>query len=87
MVFVLTLLPGLAAAALISLVVQEKDREPIPHASFGDRLRLLPMGYRRLLIAVGIFGAGAFAHALEFSPSLVACCISTPTTGSGERGD
>jgi MFS family permease len=41
-VFVLTLLPGLVAAALISLVVQEKDRTPVPHASFGDRLRLLP---------------------------------------------
>jgi MFS family permease len=52
------------AAALIGLVVEEKERTPVPHASFGERLRLLPKAYRRLLLAVGIFGAGAFAHTL-----------------------
>jgi hypothetical protein len=54
----------IAAAALIGLVVQEKERIPVPHPSFGKRLRLLPKAYRRLLLAVGIFGAGAFAHTL-----------------------
>jgi MFS family permease len=63
-VFALTLLPGMAAAALIGLVVQEKKRVPVPHASFGERLCQLPRVYRRLLWAVGIFGAGAFAHTL-----------------------
>jgi MFS family permease len=63
-VFALTLLPGIAAAALIGLVVQEKKRAPVPHASFGERLRSLPKRYRQLLLAVGIFGAGAFAHTL-----------------------
>ena len=63
-VFALTFLPGIAAAALIGLVVQEKKRTPVPHASFGERLCLLPRVYRRLLLAVGIFGAGAFAHTL-----------------------
>ena len=54
----------MVAAALIGLVVEEKERTPVPHASFGERLRLLPKAYRRLLLAVGIFGAGAFAHTL-----------------------
>jgi MFS family permease len=80
-VFVLTLLPGVVAAALISLVVQEKDRTPVPHASFGDRLRLLPRGYRRLVIAVGIFGAGAFAHTL-----LILLAIQRLTPSLGAQG-
>jgi MFS family permease len=63
-VFALTLLPGVVAALLIGLVVQEKKRTPVAHASFGERLRSLPKRYRQLLLAVGIFGAGAFAHTL-----------------------
>jgi MFS family permease len=63
-VFALTLLPGVVAAALIGLFVQEKERAPVPHAAFGERLRLLPKLYRQFLLAVGIFGAGAFAHTL-----------------------
>ena len=63
-VFGVTVLPGLIAAALIGLVVQEKKRVPVPHASFSERLGLLPPAYRRLLLVVGIFGAGAFAHTL-----------------------
>jgi MFS family permease len=63
-VFALTLLPGVVAAALIGFVVQEKKRVHVPHASFGERLSQLPRGYRRFLLAVGIFGAGAFAHTL-----------------------
>ena len=64
LVFALTLLPGLVATALIGLVVQEKTRTPVPHASFGERLRGMPHVYRQFLVAVGIFGAGAFSHTL-----------------------
>jgi MFS family permease len=78
-VFAFTLLPGLVAAALIGLVVQEKERAPVPHASFGERLRLLPKAYRRLLLAVGIFGAGAFAHTLLI---LLATQRLTPSLGA-----
>ena len=59
-----SLLPGLAAAALIGFLVQEKTRRPVADASFGDRLRVMPKAYRQFLLAVGIFGAGAFAHTL-----------------------
>jgi MFS family permease len=62
--FALTLIPGLSAAAFIVVLVKEKDRRPVPHISFGQRLRLLPFAYRKFATAVGLFGAGAFAHTL-----------------------
>jgi MFS family permease len=62
--FALTLIPGVFAAGLIALVVREKSRAPIPHISFGQRLRLLPHSYRQFLLAAGLFGAGDFAHTL-----------------------
>jgi MFS family permease len=62
--FALTLIPGLAAAVLIAVLVKEKERKPVAHISFGERLRLLPAAYRRFLVAVGLFGAGDFAHTL-----------------------
>jgi MFS family permease len=62
--FAVTLIPGLAAAALIAFVVKEKARLPVPHISFGERLRMLPAAFRRFLVAVGLFGAGDFAHTL-----------------------
>jgi MFS family permease len=64
MAFALTLLPGLAAALLIALVVKEKERKPVPHISLGASLRALPPRYRQFLAAAGLFGAGDFAHTL-----------------------
>ncbi len=78
-VFAVTLLPGLVAASLIGLVVQEKERVPVPYASFSERLGRLPSAYRRLLLAVGIFGAGAFAHTLLI---LLATQRLTPSLGA-----
>ncbi|MGO9479069.1 MAG: MFS transporter [Limisphaerales bacterium] len=63
-VFLLTLLPGVCAAGVITFLVREKERKPVPHVSFGERLRLLPRPYRKFLVAVGIFGAGDFAPTL-----------------------
>ncbi|HUR46076.1 MAG TPA: MFS transporter [Candidatus Saccharimonadales bacterium] len=62
--FAVTLIPGLLAAGLIAFLVKEKDRKPVAHISFGDRLRMLPAAYRKFLFAVGLFGAGDFAHTL-----------------------
>jgi len=62
--FAVTLIPGLAAAAMIAFMVREKERAPVPYISFGDRLRLLPPAYRKMLLGVGLFGMGAFAHTL-----------------------
>jgi MFS family permease len=62
--FACTLVPGLLAAVLILLLVREQQRTPVAHISFGERLRLLPLAYRKFLVAVGLFGAGDFAHTL-----------------------
>ena len=34
------------------------------HVSFGEQLRMLPPSFRKFLVAVGLFGAGDFAHTL-----------------------
>ena len=62
--FALTLIPSLVAAALIAFLVREKERKPVPHISFGARLKLLPSAYRKFVGAVGLFGLGAFAHTM-----------------------
>jgi MFS family permease len=64
LLFACTLVPGLLAAAVIAFLVAERERAPVPHISFGERLRLLPGVYRKFLMAVGLFGAGDFAHTL-----------------------
>lgn len=59
-----TLVPGLAAAAAIAWFVKERARVAVPHISFGARVAALPPSFRRLLVAVGCFGAGDFAHSM-----------------------
>jgi MFS family permease len=77
--FALTLIPGLLAAGFIAFVVKEQERKPVPHISFGERLRLLPPNYRRFLVAVGLFGIGDFAHTMLI---LLAAQRLTPTLGA-----
>jgi MFS family permease len=64
LLFASTLVPGLVAAGVIAFLVRERQRTPVAHISFGERLRRLPRAYRKFLIAVGLFGAGDFAHTL-----------------------
>jgi len=79
--FALTLIPSLIAAGLIAFLVKEKERSPVPHISFGERLRLLPPAYRKFVMAVGLFGLGAFAHTLLI---LLATQKLAPALGSGK---
>jgi len=79
--FALTLIPGLLAAGFIAFAIKERERKPVPHISFGERLRLLPANYRRLLIAVGLFGAGDFAHSMLI---LLAAQKLAPTLGAAK---
>jgi MFS family permease len=64
-VFLLTIVPGLAAAAAFAVLVLEKPRIG---ASQPKKLRTalaeLPFGYRRYLVGVGLFGLGDFSRAL-----------------------
>jgi len=63
-VLLMTLIPGLLAVGVIAFLVKEKERKPVSHISFGERLRLMPKPYRKFLVAVGLFGAGDFAPTL-----------------------
>ena len=60
----LTLIPG--ALSVLSFAVLVRDDRSIanPKAAFQQSLRELPSGFRRYLGAVGLFGAGDFAHTL-----------------------
>lgn len=79
--FALTLIPGLLAVAAITFLVRERERKPVPHISFGERLRALPPRYRKFLVAVGLFGAGDFAHTLLI---LLATQKLTPELGAAK---
>jgi MFS family permease len=62
--FFWTLVPGFAAVACITFLVRERQRTRVSSISFREGLRRLPPRYRRFLVAVGLFGAGDFAHTL-----------------------
>ncbi|HXD01359.1 MAG TPA: MFS transporter [Verrucomicrobiae bacterium] len=86
--FALTLIPGLAAAAVMLFLVKEQARKPVAHVSFGESLRSLPARFKKLLVAVGLFGAGDFAHSLlillaaqKLTPSLGAAGAAGAATG------
>lgn len=79
--FALTFIPGLGAAIVIAFLVQEKERAPVKYVSFGARLRALPKPYFKFLIAVGLFGLGAFAHSMLI---LLATQKLTPILGAGK---
>lgn len=80
-VFFLTLIPGLLAAAAIAFLVKEKERTHVPYISFGERLSALPRVYRKFLLAVGLFGAGDFAHTMLI---LLATQKLTPVYGAAK---
>lgn len=63
-VFLWTLLPGFIAVACFWLLVRERPSEARPQRSFLIGLKALPTSFRRLLVGVGIFGAGDFSHSL-----------------------
>jgi MFS family permease len=63
-VFLWTLVPGLVAVALFWLLVRERPIASRPQRSFLLGLKTLPLPFRKLLVGVGIFGAGDFSHSL-----------------------
>ncbi|HVU24742.1 MAG TPA: MFS transporter [Opitutus sp.] len=82
-VFAWTLLPGCIAAACIAFLVREKARTKVGSVSFREGLRTLPAAYRKFLVAVGVFGAGDFAHTLLI---LLATQRLAPLVGAGRAG-
>jgi MFS family permease len=86
--FALTLIPGIAAALAMAFLVREKERKRVAHVSFGQSLRSLPGRFKGMLAAVGLFGAGDFAHSLlillatqKLTPSLGAAGAAGAATG------
>jgi len=77
--FAFTLIPGALAVLVIVVLVKEKERAPVPHISLGMQLRALPAAYKQFVLAVGLFGAGAFAHTMLI---LLAIQKLTPTLGA-----
>ncbi len=87
-IYALTLIPGLAAAVLMAFAVQERSRTAVSHLGFALSVRALPAGFRRLLVAVGLFGLGDFAHTMlillavqKLLPVLGAARAATVATG------
>src|SRR5438445_10182306 len=76
--FLWTLLPGLIAVAAFWLLVRERPMAARPERSFLIGLRAFPPSFRRLLLGVGVFGAGDFSHSLLI---LYATRMLTPAYG------
>ena len=77
-VFLWTLVPGLIAVASFWLLVRERPIAARSQRSFLLGLKELPATFRRLLLAVGVFGAGDFSHSLLI---LYATRMLTPAHG------
>jgi len=59
-----TLVPGVLAALTFGVLVRERPNHRPATGSFWSGVRQLPPSFRRLLLAVGIFGLGDFSHTL-----------------------
>src|SRR5579863_4046440 len=70
-IFLLSLIPGLAAPLVFALLVRETPRQPRPGMKLVASIRQLPRAFRRFLVAVGLFGAG------DFSPTLLTLAAAT----------
>jgi MFS family permease len=77
-IFVLTVIPGLAAAVTFAVLVREQRFTPRPALRFTSSLRSLPKDFRRYLLPVFVFGIGDFSHALLI---LTAGILLTPIYG------
>jgi MFS family permease len=70
-IFLLSLIPGLAAPLMFAVMVKETAREPRLGMKLVASIRELPRRFRRFLAAVGLFGAG------DFSPTLLTLAAAT----------
>jgi MFS family permease len=77
-VFLWTLVPGMLAVALFWLLVRERPIDAKSKKSFFTGIATLPIPFRRLLVGIGVFGAGDFSHTMLI---LYASRALTPTQG------
>jgi MFS family permease len=70
-IFLLSLIPGIAAPLAFLIMVRETKRQPRHWMNFLKSVSELPKAFRRMLVAVGLFGSG------DFSPSLLILAAAT----------
>lgn len=70
-IFLLSLIPGLAAPLAFALMVRDTGSGGVPGLGLGAAIRGLPRSYYRFLIGVGVFGMG------DFSPTLLVLAATT----------
>jgi MFS family permease len=74
-----SLVPGVLSALVFAMFVRERARKPFVHRSLRHALGAMPAPFRRYLVAVGIFGAGDYAHTMLI---LAATQLLTPSHGA-----
>ncbi|MDP9171657.1 MAG: MFS transporter [Acidobacteriota bacterium] len=70
-IFLLSLIPGLAAPVVFALLVRETKRQAKPGMKLIASIRQLPPRFRAFLLAVAVFGSG------DFSPTLLTLAAAT----------
>ncbi|MGH9355962.1 MAG: MFS transporter [Terriglobia bacterium] len=83
LVFLLTLIPGLGACIVFAAMVRETSGQTSA-ARLWTSIRSLPGSFGRLLVGVGVFGAGDFAPALII---LAATQLLTPAYGMARAAE
>jgi len=76
-IFLLTLIPGLASALVFAMFVRDKA-SPLSGVRFWATVKAMPRSFRRFLFGVGIFGMADYARTLLI---LAATQLLTPTHG------
>ncbi|GEM_PF-66144 len=82
-IFAFTLIPGLLATCSFAFLVREHARNKRHAGGLLKAVRSLPIRFRLFLIAVGVFGAGDFAHSLLI---LRANSVLEPLVGTTQAG-
>ena len=77
-IFLITLIPGILAAVMFSVMIVETRRSPNHQLQFWGTVRSLPKSFKRFLLGVGLFGLGDFAPTLLI---LAATQLLTPEYG------
>jgi MFS family permease len=63
-IFLVTIIPGVAAALLIAFAVKEKPHEPGVRRPFVSNVAALPGEFKRFLVGVGVAGLADFSNTL-----------------------
>lgn len=82
-IFAFTLIPGLLATCSFAFLVRERARSESRTGGLLKAVRDLPPRFKMFLVAVGIFGAGDFAHSLLI---LRASYALEPVMGAAQAG-